>query len=325
MIELISTPAYPSPGSPDTAEQWLATESPNNFRLQRKDWGVIASSDPVGSPSVLVVTLDSDFTGNIGDDIAVHDSVLDIMYTGKVVSIATPSDTITTDIAWLPAMSNIDYLNDNTLHGGYYFEGFLTINGAPQTLTVIASPDTKGIADLDVSGVLRITTQIGKIGTYGIDPVTKVYDPLLIIQKETNKSGSFTFKYRECWYGSSELYTEEGTTWYYVEAVRSEEQGSNLHEFVPSDITNAPFFNSFERPVYTPGLPFDLSIFVPGTTPHTTSTIIIKRYDATKTLLGQTSVDMALASLKGFLCSVAINTTSFEATVSYLTCEITSA
>lgn len=311
MIELISTPAYPSPGSPDTAEQWLATESPNNFRLQRKDWGVIASSDPAGSPSVLVVTLDSDFTGHIGDDIAVHDSVLDTMYVGKVISIATPSDTITTDIPWVAAMSNIDYLNDNTLHGGYYFEGQLTINGVVQTLTVIASPDLKGIADLDVSGILRITTLIGKTGNYL---------PTTVITAEPNKSGNFTFKYRECWYGSSESYTEEGTTWYYCEAVRSEEQGSNLHEFVPG-ITDAPFFNSFERPVYFLGLPFDLSFIVPDTT-DTTLTVVTKRYDSTNTLLGQTSV--AVSIIKGFLCSLNIAPSSIEATVSYLTVEIQS-
>jgi hypothetical protein len=309
---LISTPAYVIQVSPEIISRWLATESPNNFRLLRTDFVVNAQAQG-GSPSVTQVTATTDFTGNVGDDIAIHDTTLDKMYIGTVIAIDAGLRDILTDIDWVAGM-DIDYMNDNSLHGGYYFEGRLTVNGVLQSLTVIASPDTFGYADLDISGILRIMTSLGKTGDY-TDP----------IMKEPTKSGKFTLEYRECWYGSSEAWTAEGNTWYYVEAVRSEEQGSNLHEFVPSAAGDAPFFNCFEKPVYFVGLPFDLSFLFPKldvVSPPTELTVTIKRYNSVNTLLGTTITNVALDLLEEFVNSLNIDPSSIETTATYLTVEI---
>lgn len=58
-------------------------------------------------------------------------------------------------------------------------------------MTIVASPDSFGFADLDVSGILRIVTALGKAGNY-----------TQALVRETNKSGKFQFEYRECWYAS---------------------------------------------------------------------------------------------------------------------------
>jgi len=148
MITLISTPAYTDPVDPTLICRWLATEGPNNFRMLRRDYIVSGQSDSAGFWRGIFT---ENFAGNAGDDIAIYDSTFDTMYVGKVVSIAAP-DTIITDIPWVP-FTYVTYVNDNTLYGGYYFEGRLTVNGVLYPLTIIASPDSFGYADLDVSGI----------------------------------------------------------------------------------------------------------------------------------------------------------------------------
>lgn len=184
MITLVSTPAYQDNSvSPPVTNRWLATECPNNFRLLRQDFLVNSCADDGGLLNLDITT----FTGLVNDVISVYDLTTDSMYTGTVTYIS--GTTVSTDIVWIASM-DITYLNDNTLHDGYYFEGQLTVNGVVEPLTIIASPDSKGYADLDVSGVLRIKTALGKIGNYSTT-----------LMKETTKSGRFTFEYRERWYG----------------------------------------------------------------------------------------------------------------------------
>jgi hypothetical protein len=202
------------------------------------------------------------------------------------------------------------FLNNNTLRGGYYFEGRLTVNDILQTITVIASPNTIGIADLDVSGILRIMIATGKSGDYST-----------AVMKETLKSGKFTFEYRECWFGSNEAYTAEGNTWYYAEVVRSEEQGSNLHEYVTDADHDAKFLNSFERPVYFAGLPFDISFILPESA-ATNMQITTRKYNSANTLLGTDVQTIAVAGLEGFVNSLRIAPASIEAGASYMTIEI---
>lgn len=309
-VTILSTPAHAFDVSPEILSRWLATESPNNFRLQRKDFAVTNQADSGG---YLRLTLGASFTGQEGDAIAVYNSTNGAMYIGTVTDVPSPATTITTDIPWEAGMV-ITYLNDNTLRGGYYFEGQLTVNGVVQALTIIASPDSFGAADLDVSGVLRIMVAIGKTGDYTDD-----------IMVETNKGGSFTFAYRECWYSSNESYTQEGNTWYYVEAVRSIEQGSNLYDFVPSEAGDAPFLNAFAQPVYFAGLPFDISFLLPAqevTSPAKQLQIVVKRYNATNVLLGTSTTLVALTGLEGKVCSLKINPAVIEASATYLTAEI---
>jgi hypothetical protein len=235
------------------------------------------------------------------------------MFVGTVVSMASPATAIVTDIPWV-AGAVIDYVNDNTLYGGYYFEGRLTVNGVVQALTVIASPDTKGKANVDVSGVLRIMTALGKTGDYSV-----------LIAAEPTKGGTFTFAYRGCWYGSAEAYTEETNVWYYVEAVRSAEQGSNMYDFVPSEAQDAPFLNAFAQPVFFTGLPFDLSFILPklAGSPAPDLTVTVKRYDANNTELSSTVTIVSAAAYEGKVCSLRIDPATIEATAAYMTAEIT--
>jgi hypothetical protein len=292
-VTLISTPEPVT--SPALNSKWLATESENIFRLLRKDFEVTSNSEG-GSPTVTIFTCSTSFTGSIGDDIAVHDSFNNAVYVGKVVDI--DGSDIYSDIPWNASMS-VDYLNDNTLKGGYYFEGRLTINDIVQDLTVIASPDTAGYADLDVSGILRIMTSLTKIGDYSEDTMP-----------ETNKSGKFTLEYRECWYGSNESYSAEGNTWYYAEAVRSEEQGSNLYEYVPTADRDVPFLNSFEQPIYFKGLPFDISFIIPEDAANTIE-IIFEFYNSSNTLLSTTNINPDVSLQKGRINSLSINPSVF--------------
>jgi len=325
MITLISTPEYVDPADPSVICRWLATESPNNFRLLRRDFIVVVTANSGG---FLQIILDDSFTGNLDDVISVYNVTTNSMYVGAVVTIGTSfvaDDLITTDIPFVAGM-NIAYLNDNTLHAGYYFEGQLTINGVVYPLTIISSPDSFGYADLDVSGVLRIVTSLGKIGDYTSR-----------IMSEPNKSGKFTFEFRECWYGYEGVYEGDVVTsppasppimndWYYGECVRSEEQGSNLHDFVADALNDAPFLNSFDQPVYFLGLPFDLSFILPEqalVSPMTDITVTIKIYDSNNILLTTITELIDANSFEGYICSLTLDAATIPINANYLTAEIT--
>lgn len=326
MITLISTPEYVEPLTPSIISYWLATESPNNFRLLRHDFNIVTASDNGGFLQLTFAA--GTFTGQIGDVISVYNKTLDAMYSGTVAA-GSGTTTVETDIVFRAGFDPTDtaldptrlitYLNDNTLHGCYYFEGRLTINGVLNSLTIVASPDSYGYADLDVSGILRIVTSIGKVTDYSA-----------LLLADSNKSGNFTLEYRECWYGSSNAWIPAGgtpaQTWYYAEAVRSEEQGSNLHEYVANDANCAPFFNSFDNPVYFSGLPFDISFIMPERpllSPAGDITVTINVYNSNNILLGTTVSTIAAGTLEGHVCSLTINPASIPSGSSYFTAEIT--
>lgn len=315
-ITLLSIPARAIQTSPEIISYWLATESPNNFQLRRRDW-LITSTDPnAGSPSGgTAFTLSAPFDGDVGDRIAVYNAYNQSMNVGTVTDVAnaSPDYVIETDIPYVATFDG-EYLNDNTLFGGFYFEGRLTINGVIQPLTIIASPNSFGIADLDVSGVLRITTALDKVGDY-----TET------IMAETNKSGSFTFEYRPQWYGSDNAYFTEPNTWYYAECVRSIEQGSNLWEFVASAAGDAPFLNSFEQPVYFVGMPFDISFICPAldfVSPASMLHVTITRFTAANNVLTVDEFDIDPTGLSGRVCSLNIDPSAIETTAAYMTAKI---
>jgi len=318
MITLISTPAYYDPADPSVICRWLATESPNNFRLLRRDW-ITAGANAGG---FLQLTVIEDYTGSTTNDIAVFCNATDQMYVGKVTNIDVTLRIITTDIVWVASM-DIIYMNDNTLHGGYYFEGRLTINNIVYSLTIIASPDSFGYADLDVSGLLRIVTSLGKTGDYSQR-----------LMREPTKSGKFSLEYRECWYGSNELWTQaEGVgspesviTWYYAECVRSEEQGSNLHDYVADNLNDAPFLNQFDQPVYFLGLPFDLSFILPEqalVSPTSDIKVEIKIYNSNNLLLDTIIEYIDADDLEGYVNSLNLDQATIPAGAAFLTAEIT--
>jgi hypothetical protein len=320
MITLISDPSYIDPSHPTNICRWLATESPNNFRLLRRDWIVTGAN----AGGFLQCTTTVNYTGTVPDDISVYCAATNQMYVGKVTLVDGTLKIITTDIPWVPGM-NITYLNDNTLHGGYYFEGRLTINGVLYPLTIIASPDSFGYADLDVSGILRIVTSLGKVGDYTAR-----------IMKETTKSGKFNFEYRECWYGSSNTWYGSIITspltsppmlrdWYYGECVRSEEQGSNLHDYVATVYDDAPFLNQFTEPVYFLGLPFDLSFILPEqalVSPLSDIMVVIKIYDSNNLLLSTVTEYVDADALEGYINSLNIDQASIPTNADHITAEI---
>jgi hypothetical protein len=296
MIHLISTPEYVDPANANVICRWLATESPNNFRLQRRDWQV---GTPVNVGGHLQVTCTTDYTGHAGNSIAVYDLATGSMKVGEIVSVSVGLRDIITDIPFVTGI-NPTYLNDDTLHAGYYFEGQLTINDVTHPLTIVASPDSFGYADLDVSGILRIVTALGKAGNYTL--------PLV---RETNKSGKFQFEYRECWYASlttsPPMYELEPNIWYYAECVRSEEQGSNLHDYVANVLNDAPFLNMFTQPIYFEGYPFDISFILdklPLVSPSSEIIITLNRYNSVGVLLGSKQTIIDASSFDGSIASL---------------------
>jgi hypothetical protein len=304
-VILVSTPNF---GGSPAAGFWLATESPNNFRLQRKDWNVVSVAGG-GSPTISVLTLDADYTGAIDNVIAFISAHNGLVYTGTVLLIDAGLRDITTSIDYDAAMTT-GYFNDNTLHAGYHFEGRLTINSVLNPLTIYSTPDAFGLADLDVSGILRIMTSLGKTGTY---PTT------IPVVAEITKSGHFTLEGRECWYGSNESWTAEGSDWWYAEVVRSEEQGSNLHDYDPS-FGDVPFLNLFDRPVYFLGLPFDLSFILPEGT--SSIDVTIRNFSSTGAPGTVHTYTVNTSALEGRVNSLTIDSSMIDSNTSYITAEI---
>jgi hypothetical protein len=211
--------------------------------------------------------------------------------------------------------------DEHIANPGFYIESRLTVNGItlPDYLNIIASPNPGGLAQLDVSGVLRIVTSLGKTGDYST-----------LLMAEPTKSGYFTLAWRTRWFGKSDdeavnPYTSDGgspgTIWWYAECVRSEEQGSNLYDYVSTGTNDAPFLNSFAEPVFFLGLPFDLSFIMPDIA-SAPVTVTIRRYNSANTLLGTTTTVVASAALEGFVNSLNIDPASIELQCAYLTCEI---
>jgi len=332
MITVISTPACSvacTPVvSPALQSYWLATESPNNFRLLRSDYEVIPGSTIADSPTDIGVFLTAPFTGQSGDSISAHDITTDAMLVGVVTGHSHAPETLVFQIPGIPYVAgmNIDYVNNNTQYSGFYFESRLVINGIIQPLTIIASPDTFGYADIDVSGVLRISTSLGKDGDYST-----------LVMKEETKSGNFAFEYRTRWFGKSDVeavnpyipLASPNMVWYYAECVRSEEQGSNLHEYVADVCNDAPFLNSFDKPVYFHGLPWDISFILPElytVSPGVDITITIQFYNSYNTVVGAAlvyTINVDSNNLDGHVVSLSIDATLVPVGATYFTAQIT--
>ena len=329
MVTLIQTPGYIKQVTPEIISRWVATESPVNFTFLRHDFNIVSAANNAGYLRITVAA--GTYTGAIGNAIVVYNKTLDAMYVGEVQA-GSSTTVIETDIAFIAGFDPTDaaldpertftYLNDNTLHAGYYFEGRLTINEVLNDLTIISSPNSYGYADLDVSGVLRTVTSIGKVTTYTD-----------LIEADTNKSGNFSLEYRECWYGSDEDWhqaegvgsPESVTLWYYAECVRSEEQGSNLYEYVADDANDAPFLNLFENPVYFAGYPFDISFILPERallSPSGDITVTLRSYNSANTLLSEDIYNVAAGDLEGHVCSLNITPGGIPDGASHFTAQI---
>lgn len=301
MIQLVETPPRPLDG-----QNWVATEAPTNFRFLRNDYtrdGEQANGD------YLQLTLNEQFNGQEGDAITVHcteidGTTMDAMFVGTVTGIDS-AYVITTDILWQTGFV-WDYMNDDSERAGYFFEARLTVNNVVQALTVMASPDTYGYANLDVSGLLRIMVALGKN--------EDSYDDYVVT--ETGKGGSFTLEYREVWYGTVGQWTAEDNLWGYVEAVRSIEQGSDMSEFVAFDANEGKFLNAFAVPVFFTGLPFDISAIM--TQPHQTASVTAVCYSAAGIEVGRIEYNWGDSVSSGRVVSLFINPAEVNNLTSYI-------
>lgn len=317
------------------ASRWVATESPILFGLQRNDLSdqqivrdeyITSSEDSGGFLKLIITWHEEDFLFYEGDSVSVHDATTDTMLTGTITTVGEDASLILS-IPWV-AGTDIDYLNDNTTKPNYYFEVRLTINETLNALTVIASPNSFGYAEIDVSGVLQTVLTAGKVGA-----------ETGAIVAETNKSGWFTVEVRECWYYSSESYTEEGNTWNYAEFVRSAEQGGNLEEYVPDYVDESPagtfnydnpICNLFTRPVITEDLPFSLSYLqgmAEAGSPAVVETVTyyVRQYNSLNVLIDTLSNTISVTDVEmGRLCSCNIDTSILLPNCAYITFELLS-
>jgi hypothetical protein len=310
------------------SSRWVATESPVLFGLQRKDKSSLTTDNNAGFLRVHILDYLIADSFNIGESVSVHDATTDTMITGLVTDLAVDAG-VTFDIPYVAGM-NIDYMNNNTMKPGYYFEAQLTINDLLNSLTVVASPDIYGYADIDISGILQTVILRGKSGDETVDGIVV----------ENNKSGRFEVAFRECWYGSSESYTDEGNFWNYAEFVRTKSQSSNLEELTPDYVNESPagtfnysnpLCNLFEKPVFFRDLPFSLSYLQGmselGSPPPVSEQVkfILIQYFADGSVLGTktiyTNVD---ANNMGRLCSVNILPEWIDPATAYFTFELTS-
>ena len=338
-LYLISTPEFEDlPLHPGYYCRWLATESPNIFQFRRMDFDVVSvtSTNRAGIDYLQITVTAGTYTGKLANSITIFNPIYNVKYSGTVYTFG--ATVIETDIPWIASMAAslaTSYLNDNTLYGGFYVEARLIVNGdlLSEQMNIVASPDSFGIINLDVSGVLRIMTALGKDGTYGIDPATLLFDDDLALQKEEKKSGYFELEYRTRWFGEYDDVVNNtyvsccspALIWWYGEVVRSEEQGSNLHDFVADANNEAPFLNSFDQPVYFRSLPWDISFILPEVAAAgLDATVDITFYNSIHGIAGtkQYVIDIDTPLLDGHIVSLAIDPTIVPLTATYLTATI---
>lgn len=306
---LTSTPAYLINGDVSPAEYsfLLATDCPSIFQFQRND-GTITLAEDSGSPSYLQITLAAGYVCVDGDTISIYDALYDQMIEATVTS-DLGGGVFITDVDWdARYATDLTYILNYTQRQNYYIEGRLTINSLVEQQTIKASPNTKGLVKMDVQDFLRAAVSGDKVGTY-----TNLNDA------ETNQSGNFTLEYRERYTGDASTYTSEGNTWYFVYAIRTKEQGSNLWEYLGTDNQEAKWFNAFDKPIYNEGLPFDMQFFWPYD--YANLSVTKKYYDASNTLLS--TVTTALdASGRGLLNSITISESDLLANTDHIVISI---
>jgi hypothetical protein len=180
-----------------------------------------------------------------------------------------------------------------------YLEVRLKINDVYEPSTVRFTPDSLGEIEADISRYLQAKVTNEKIGDYDSENIA-----------ETNQSGKFELEYRERYDGDSSTWVEEGNDWYYIYAVRTKEQGSNLSEFC-----NLELFNIFEKPIWWVGMPFDLQFW--WNPKYLVLEYVVESYDAAGTLLSTNSYRLDDEGL-GYLNSIKINRDTIEALADYL-------
>jgi len=312
--------------------KWVATESPVVFGLQRKDiidgspMPYITNTKDVGGFLCININALPTILANAGETVVLHDATTDTFMVGTVTDAQSDGDLVT-DIPWV-AGTDIDFANGNDNKAGYYFQAQLTINDTVNTLLIKASPNVNGYAEIDISPILQTVILPGKSGL-----------ETGVMVAENNKSGKFEVAFKECWYGSSESFVDEGNIWNYAEFVRSLSQGSNLEEYTPTLVNESPagtfnysnpICNLFTVPVITADMPFSISFLqgmaeIGSPVVDETFTFIFKQYSAAGILIASgTSTINVDASIMGKLCSINFSPAWIVSETSYCTFELTS-
>jgi hypothetical protein len=306
MITLTGTPAVvaDSTVSPEEYSYLLASESPLIFNFQKVDGNVISVTE-FTSPYAFQVQIEHDggAIAESGTIIYVYDSLYGRMveytaYGGDpgYIYLDIPFEArFATD--WLYVLSP-QYTNNS------YIEIRLKINGVYEENTIRYTYNTQGACACDISRFIQAKISMDKVGDY-----ENTNDA------ETNQSGSFELEYRERYDGDSNAWVEEGNTWYYVYAVRTKEQGSNLYEY-----WECQFFNQFIKPVWWVGTPFDVQFW--WNPKYTTIGLTQSNYDASGTLLSSYRTTALNDEGKGYLNSIRVDQDTIEATCDYIEFEL---
>lgn len=306
MIALTGIPAVvlDSEVSPELLSYLVATDAPVVFAFERRDGTIDSAVDQGG---ITRITLDAGHELVNGDEIGIYDAGLDEMVTGTATLVST--NVFDTDIDWVARYAvDLEYVLTYTQKPYYYVEVRIKLNNVYLSDTLRATTDQKGDAEIDISPFLRSAVSAEKVGDYILDSAAETY-----------QSGEFEIEFRERHTGDSNSWTEEGNTWYYVSVIRSKEQGVNLHEYIAHGATEGEFFNDFETPVWTVGMPLDIQFWWPPW--YNDLTAIIKQYSAANVLLDSSTISLDNSS-KGKLCSVKINLDTIEAYANYLSIEV---
>ena len=303
MITLTAIPAVvlDSTVSPILYSYLLATDAPVEFQFERREAVITTAANQGG---ITRLTFEAGHNVVTGDSIGIYDVGTDRMLQATATLVST--NVFDTDLAWNSRYAtDLEYVLSYTQRVNYYIEVWLKVNGVYQDATIKATPDTKGNITLDISMFLQSEVSGQKSGDYTDDS-----------NQEPNQSGYFTLEYRERYNGDSNDWTEEGSTWYYIYAIRTKEQGANLYEYIMHDNGDGKFLNEFTEPIWTIGMPMDIQFWWPPW--YDNMNAQIRQYDANNNLLDLTSVSLDNTA-KGFVCTVKLNLDTVEENLSYMT------
>jgi hypothetical protein len=316
MMQLTGIPAQiVEEGSPDVYSYLVATESPVLFTFRHTDGNISDVTDAATSPDAIVITHDAaGYAPEVGSQVSIYDALLDAVavYEVSAVNSATEFEVFGEFESRFATDWTYFFVLDKA---NVYLEMRLKCNGVYESYTLRFSPNTKGIVSADISQVLKSKVNGTKLGNYTSD-----YDI------EYNQSGNFNVEYRERYAGDSNDWTVETNTWYYVYAIRSKEQGSNLGEFWDTVEVDKPF-NLFNNPTWWVGNPFDIQVWcnpIYFASPYAGIQVRLIKRDAAGISLGIINYDVTDAGAAGRLVSIRIDQDSIEETCDKITVNLRS-
>lgn len=314
MITLLTTPAYTinDEVSPIEISRLVATEAQVLFQFQRSEGDILSAAVDPASPSMgTLLQFGAGYTISVGDLISIYDSGTDSMLSATVLS-DEGSDCFVVDLDWVDSYSNdLIYIINLTQRQNYYLQARLKINDVYESITIRSTASPKGIIKLYIQDYLQSKISSDKIGSY-----------TSTLTAETNQSGSFELEYRERYDGdgvTDETYTSEGNIWYYVYAIRTKEQGCNLYEYVGTDTQEAIWFNEFDRPVWSLGLPNDIQFW--WNPVYAALSLTRKHYSSDNVEISSTVEALDTGGI-GYLCSIRVDSSTVESECAYIVLSI---